>query len=118
MNNAHASIQFLGDHPVFIEGFPRECMRSGAGSLHLYPRKMTEVTQDELAFLKDKRKDIFRFVKVVSQPVRAQKVDQPASAVSEKKETDPVVEAPKEEALEESPYEKKWKKKGKGSEGA
>jgi hypothetical protein len=118
MNNAHASIQFVGDHPVFIEGFPKECARSGTGSLHLYPRKMMEVTSDELAFLKDKRKDIFRFIKVISYPLRTQKADQLAPEVSDKKPADLIVETQKEETLEESSYEKKWKKKGKGNEGA
>lgn len=117
MNNSKTSVQFLGDHPVFIDGFPKECERSVQGSLHFYPRRLTEITEGELSYLKAKRSEIFKFLKVMPSP--REKKDAPQSPPAEPVPPKEVAqEQPKEEIHEEAAvYEKKWKKKGKGFEG-
>ena len=116
MNNQKSSVQFLGDHPVYVDGFPKGCERSCEGSLHLYPRKFTEISLDELAFLKDKRVDVYRFLKVVNTPAAKKEAYAfPEQVEPAKVDTQP--ELVKEEPQEEAWTEKKIKKKGKGFEG-
>ena len=113
MNNQKSSIQFLGDHPAYIDGFPKECERSCEGSLHFYPRRVLEVSLDELAYLKDKRGDIYKFLKIMS----PQSVKKEAPLQPEPAKTEVLPEQPKEEPQEDTWTEKKLKKKGKGFEG-
>ena len=116
MHNQKTSVQFLGEHPVFIDGFPKECERSAPGSLHLYPRRLTEVTLEELSYLKEKRSEIFKHLKVIPSP--REKKDAPQSPPAEPVKAEALPEYPKEEPQEETAaFEKKWKKKGKGFEG-
>lgn len=116
MHNQKTSVQFLGDHPVFVDGFPKDCDRSVQGSLHLYPRRLIEITAAELSYLKDKRVDIFKLLKVT--PTPRERKEAPKSQPPKLAKAEPIQEQPKEEIQEEaSSYEKKWKKKGKGFEG-
>lgn len=115
MSNSKTSVQFLGDHTVFIDGFPKECERSVHGSLHLYPRRLTEITSDELSYLKEKRSEVFKLLKVSPWPKERKEAPQPPT---DSLSTDAVLEQAKEEPQEETAvFEKKWKKKGKGFEG-
>ncbi len=116
MHNQKTSVQFLGDYPVFIDGFPKECERSSNGSLHLYPRRLTEVTSEELSYLKERRSEIFKQLKMIPSPREKKETSQSPPADLVKVDTLP--EYPKEELQEETAaFEKKWKKKGKGFEG-
>ncbi len=119
MNNPKTAVQFLGDHTVYIDGFPKECERSVHGSLHLYPRRLTELTYGELSYLKDSRSDVFNLLKVIPSPRERKETPLPTPTDSLKAEPpSPVSEQPREELQEETAaFEKKWKKKGKGFEG-
>ncbi|MGE3680122.1 MAG: hypothetical protein AB7G93_00255 [Bdellovibrionales bacterium] len=116
MHNQKTSVQFLGDHPVFVDGFPKDCDRSIQGALHLYPRRLIEITAAELSYLKDKRADVFKLLKVTPTPRERKESPKPQAPDLPKAEV--VQEQPREEVQEEAyAYEKKWKKKGKGFEG-
>jgi len=108
-------IQYMGDSPAFVDDFSKSCERSCKGSLHLFPKRLVKVTNDELEHLKTERKDIFKSIRVL--PKEAPK-PQPLPKVQEEKSQnqEAVDAAPEEQRSEEeedsfSSTEKKKKKK-------
>lgn len=59
-------IVYRGDAPICVEGFSKDCKRSCQGSLHLYPRKSTTVTDGELLHIKDAYSSVFSAIQVLS----------------------------------------------------
>lgn len=108
-------IQYMGDSPAFVDDFSKSCERSCTGSLHLFPKRLVKVTDDELEHLKKKRKDIFRSIRVLpGETPKPQPIPKVQEEIPQNQEA--VEAAPREQRSEEendsfSSTEKKKKKK-------
>lgn len=113
-------IQYMGDSPAFVDDFAKGCERSCKGSLHLFPKRLLKVTDDELEHLKSKRKDIFRNIKVLpktkTKPEPLPKVEEKQAEEKAPEPPEPSMDEAKSEEEEDSfSFGEKKKKKKKSS---
>ena len=59
-------INYYGDHPVYIEGFSKECERSCRGALHVLPKKVMTITNDEYAHIKKNYSYVIKKLRIVA----------------------------------------------------
>lgn len=60
-------VVYMGDSPVYVEGFPAGCERSCEGSIHLLPRKHVTITDGEHAHILAKYKHVVPKLKVMAE---------------------------------------------------
>ena len=92
-------IQYVGNSPLYLDDFGDDCERSCKGSLHLLPKKLIQVTDQELKHIKEKRPDVFKQLRVLPKPKMAAK-PVPESSEEGAKEDKEELEETQEEKLE------------------
>ena len=84
--------QYLGDSPAYVDGFKDGVKRSCEGSLHFYPKKVIELTEDEFSHIEKTRKDVLKSLRVLqksspestqSEPVKEPAVESQVSVPSD-----------------------------------
>lgn len=85
---------FTGSSPVDFEAFPRQCKRSRLGSVRLLPGKTVSVTPDEAHFLLSAGLPLSLVQTTFPRRPAIVTFTVPATAVSERVESPPVVEPP------------------------
>lgn len=87
--------------PVQIEGFPEDCERTRKGALHLRPATVENLSEGEVAHIKEKYPDVHRLLAISDQPAARE----------------PKTAAPSGGAPGDEPTSGKSGKRGKGGKG-
>ena len=106
-------IYYYGDSPVSVEGFSKDCKRSGKGALHLLRGRSLTITADEYAHIEKEYKWAIPKIRVVAEvdeeareTAKAERAARKAKKAEEVKKAEavkPKIDAKKEETKKEQP---------------